>query len=1025
MVLCVAQAALAVAGGMLIARSRGMLCVALSLHSGTWAISWAISAFALLYNPASSKRLMWFWCCALISNSIVLSSLRRASESTGRHLPIEIGCLSWISFFANAVLVVLQLAKPELEDTESVYVRVLGHDGVVPSTATGSRGWQGFWAGGAGTFDPAAATAGEPSVTRNRTSRSWWCFGGRRGRENDLEGGGAWPSGGGGGGTLNESLLRSSAFDERTGIGGASPAKGSEGGQGGGCFQRVGCFLRRRTATASAAATATASAAGDQEEGRPQAQDSSPFGILRGGASSIRAQQALGVGGGGGGPSSAYPGAASIGARAPPQVAAPVLGVAVSRWRLVDGDGVPSAHGSSGDVVWTERSRHGSSSSVRTATLSGSDFAPTAVDGRGRDHSDLSSASASAAMNDFDPGEARAGSSAEPHRVEFELLVRASGRGEMDWWGRDPPGGGAASAAASADGDWRVWRSAADTLALYDALALRFGPEFGRRVSRPSFKTHKKHVRFAVEESDDGSTSPPAASRRSPPPPLMVLPGALHRVDILSDAKKVGAFLRSLMGLRQFLSTAVMDYLAQPPPPAALPPADAVPHGDGGSDTSDAGYITSDDILDEDRGGAQQGASGHGHDGATAAGGPPKNHRSFSGAEDADGGASAGQAVAVAALATDYGAWLKRLAVRLRRATPAGERFVRLRCIGPAVTGEQVVWWLVTSSGDCDGDRATAVRLGQDLVSHRLLTPVCAGYDHARESAGGANEEPADLSGSFDDAAGWLFAFEGDALRNPFAPPPPIQVAVMTNTGVEVAVTGWTETSDDEGSHVSFVVHSQVEATQEAWDSPRRYREFTQLRKRLLRLGIDIPTSAGTRNGDAGAGDGGGLAPDLPKKTWRTNKFDEDHLETRRAALEAYLRAAVKGALSAPHLSGHLLMRFLDPDESRLRILSEQRSRNPFAGGGGAGGGSGGSGGGSHHSTRVTRGAAGSGGGRGRGARGRGGSGDDGAGGTGGTAAGEGVGGGQEESVAGDRLSEDRAEEEDFDNLTDSIGGFG
>lgn len=93
---------------------------------------------------------------------------------------------------------------------------------------------------------------------------------------------------------------------------------------------------------------------------------------------------------------------------------------------------------------------------------------------------------------------------------------------------------------------------------------------------------------------------------------------------------------------------------------------------------------------------------------------------------------------------------------------------------------------------------------------------------------------------------------------------------------------------------MSFVVNTQVEATQEAWDSPRRYREFTQLRKRLLRLGIDIPTSAGTRNGDAGGGDGGGLAPDLPKKTWRTNKFDEEHLEKRRAALEAYLRAAVK-----------------------------------------------------------------------------------------------------------------------------------
>lgn len=97
---------------------------------------------------------------------------------------------------------------------------------------------------------------------------------------------------------------------------------------------------------------------------------------------------------------------------------------------------------------------------------------------------------------------------------------------------------------------------------------------------------------------------------------------------------------------------------------------------------------------------------------------------------------------------------------------------------------------------------------------------------------------------------------------------------------------------------MSFVVHTQVEATQEAWESPRRYREFTQLRKRLLRLGIDIPAAAAAvaRNGDngGGGGGGGGLGPELPRKTWRANKFGKEHLETRRAALEAYLQAAVK-----------------------------------------------------------------------------------------------------------------------------------
>ncbi|CAM9874561.1 unnamed protein product [Ectocarpus fasciculatus] len=313
----------------------------------------------------------------------------------------------------------------------------------------------------------------------------------------------------------------------------------------------------------------------------------------------------------------------------------------------------------------------------------------------------------------------------------------------------------------------------------------------------------------------------------------------------------------------------------------------------------------------------------------------------------------------------------------------------------------------------CNGDRASAVRLGQDMVSHRLLTAVCAGYhcpEEEQEVAGGGGDsssgkEQGELLRSFDDAVGWLFAFVGDALRDPFAPPPPTQVAVMSNTAVDVRVTGWTETSDDDGAHVSFVVHTQVEVTQEAWESPRRYREFTQLRKRLLRLGIDIPAAAAAvarngENGGGGGGGGGGLAPGLPRKTWRANKFDKEHLETRRAALEVYLQAAVKEALSAPHLSGHLMMRFLDPDESNLRILSErqqqhqqqQRSRNPFAR--------------AHNSPPCSP--------------------------RGGTPGGRrGVGGGAttaadvgSESV-GESLTEERTEAEDFDFLTDSLGGFG
>lgn len=154
----------------------------------------------------------------------------------------------------------------------------------------------------------------------------------------------------------------------------------------------------------------------------------------------------------------------------------------------------------------------------------------------------------------------------------------------------------------------------------------------------------------------------------------------------------------------------------------------------------------------------------------------------------------------------------------------------------------------------------------------------------------------------------------GPRRRGPLPDPPPSHPSctLLCSLGLAFPPTlTLSQTGDDDGMHVTFVVHTQVEATQEAWDSPRRYREFTQLRKRLLRLGIDIPTSAtaaaaGRSGGDAGSSEGGGgIAASLPKKAWRAKKFDIEHLETRRAALEAFLQAAVK-------VGGHPVLRDLE-----------------------------------------------------------------------------------------------------------------
>lgn len=548
------------------------------------------------------------------SHSAVLSGLHRASERRGHHLPAEIGCLSWLSFFGNALLVVLQLGKPELDDVESVYVRVVGREGVVPP----NTGWQAFWAGGdawsgigdGGSADYHSGTREErrsyccPAGTSRWFGR-WCCFGwlrgegngggGGRGGDGSLEGGGgAWPIAAGRPGTtdtLNESLLGAVGFDESyVGASPQSKAKHERRGSrvsswryGGGGGDRSGCVRRMGRALSSVVGRGSKVAGEErmQEVGQEQAWRGRGGGGGRGGAGfmgrdsyerDVRGASTLGVTAGTSARprrvraqalhSSSYSGDASCAARPPPQAAAPVFGVAVTRWRFVDANGVPSAYGSSSGTVWTDRStdrsvggsvggstdrsvdRSINGSSSRTANLSESEVAPE-------------DQSSSSVLGDSVPpatgnGDGELETRAASLGVQFELAVRASGRGEKDWWGRGDaePGavalgqraGGSVSTAA---GDWRLWRSSANALALYDALALRFGQEFCSRVPRPQFKTVTALTSSTGRIGGDEAAALPSGG--------LVPPAAPHRVDILRDARTMGAFLRSLLGLRQFL----------------------------------------------------------------------------------------------------------------------------------------------------------------------------------------------------------------------------------------------------------------------------------------------------------------------------------------------------------------------------------------------------------------------------------------------------------------------------------------
>lgn len=69
--LSIAQAIIALTGGFLSARPRGMLCGALVLHSLGWTFAWLASAAAMQRNPAHCKRLFWWWLVGAVLNRCV------------------------------------------------------------------------------------------------------------------------------------------------------------------------------------------------------------------------------------------------------------------------------------------------------------------------------------------------------------------------------------------------------------------------------------------------------------------------------------------------------------------------------------------------------------------------------------------------------------------------------------------------------------------------------------------------------------------------------------------------------------------------------------------------------------------------------------------------------------------------------------------------------------------------------------------------------------------------------------------
>ncbi|CAM9218049.1 unnamed protein product, partial [Discosporangium mesarthrocarpum] len=606
---------------------------ALLLHCLGQVIAWGVNAELLRRDQKFSEILLWWWLAEMVFQSIVLSALYGASLGHHGHAELrwEVASLCWLLFSANVLLVGIQLAKDE------TYTTLRDR----PSRDGG--GWQalGFErAWGSSTFPHALGTVEAVRASGSEGGLcSWFCghlrwpWRHRHRQRNDADGSFE---------VLGERLLGETRGQERWGtslgwgqasegsteayrlqegsvVGGSKLKHSVDDDDGGVCTsrgpracgewgQRSWRLSRRLLGWVPCW----------PEGGRDSAMACAPEGgdddhlSWRVESSAVAGGAPTGLGRGHGDDRSVGGACYTPLARPPPQASAPVYSVSVTRWRVVNTDGLPVARGPTSDD-WTEVSLSSAGGSSRSSALTAAASSLSEICSQrppplrtSTIRPSVQAGTAAAAMGSSCPGAVDSPVAAVAAQgglcVQFELLVRASGQGEIDWWGHGTAGMGAPSGDTSAagvpdcgyhhdpapptgegghqglglgsspgeHGEWRVWRSAADALALHDIVSLRFGHTFSERIKRPPLRTGGAFSGAgegnAGGSGDAGGTggADGAGGKASLGSSDRVTTGMPHRVDMARDARTLGGYLRQLLGLRQFLSIEVRDFLRQP-----------------------------------------------------------------------------------------------------------------------------------------------------------------------------------------------------------------------------------------------------------------------------------------------------------------------------------------------------------------------------------------------------------------------------------------------------------------------------
>jgi hypothetical protein len=249
---------------------------------------------------------------------------------------------------------------------------------------------------------------------------------------------------------------------------------------------------------------------------------------------------------------------------------------------------------------------------------------------------------------------------------------------------------------------------------------------------------------------------------------------------------------------------------------------------------------------------------------------------------------------------------LKVLARLLRTKLRPRMHCIRFSSYERSLTGAEIIAWLVENKEAAE--RKSALKLAQKLMDSSDLSPVNRIEDEPTAHFHDTHIHLYHMSTTNTAAQSGLDKYHDLKQFEKLAAPMPEDTSV--------AVVHWQQSSGVDKQRAIFVQYIiEVHSMGQTWQLSKRYREFSHFHKQLLATGCRGLPTLPRKHAGSSSSTTTTKNKVLDRALSKVRKWDTDFLESRKEALDFYIRAVCLVAIAQPELV-EVVLAFLDDEHT-------------------------------------------------------------------------------------------------------------